>query len=87
VPENSIPMVGGEGPFGYITMGGMFSILKVRDGISSYEDPGWYRHPVGTVASAASAAELARDGIDATGPAGSADRTEVAEPDQPHHHH
>ena len=25
------PDVGGAGPFGYITMGGMFTILKVRD--------------------------------------------------------
>jgi manganese oxidase len=65
VPDNSIPMVGGEGPFGYVTMGGMFSILKVRDGLRSFEDPGWYSHPPGTVASAASAQELARDGVDA----------------------
>ena len=32
-PRNSIPMKGGTGPFGdYIAMGGMFTILKVRDG-------------------------------------------------------
>jgi hypothetical protein len=31
-------------------MGGMFTILKVRDGITSYEDPGWYKHPAGTLA-------------------------------------
>ncbi len=64
VPENSIPMVGGEGPFGYITMGGMYTNLKVRDGLTDYDrDPGWYEHPPGTVARAATADELARDGV------------------------
>lgn len=63
IPENSIPMLGARGPFDYITMGGMFTILKVREGLTSYEDPGWYRHPPGTVAEPASAAELRRDGI------------------------
>jgi manganese oxidase len=63
-PRNSIPMVGGEGPFGYITMGGMFTIFKVREGITSYDDPGWYKHPVGTVAVVASAEELRRDGVE-----------------------
>jgi hypothetical protein len=33
-------------------MGGMFTILKIREGLQSYdEDPGWYQHPAGTVAS------------------------------------
>ncbi len=63
VPRNSIPMVGGTGPFGYITMGGMFTILKVREGISRDDDPGWYQHPPGTLSEAASQAELERDGI------------------------
>jgi hypothetical protein len=63
VPRNSIPMLGGPGPFSYIDMGGMFTIIKIRDGITSYEDPGWYRHPAGTVAEQASAAELRADGI------------------------
>jgi hypothetical protein len=44
-------MMMGKGPFGNIEMGGMFTIIKVRDGLKSYdEDPGWYRHPEGTVA-------------------------------------
>jgi manganese oxidase len=64
VPENSIAMVGAEGPFDYITMGGMFTILKVRAGITSFEDPGWYQHPEGTVARPASAGELGKDGIE-----------------------
>lgn len=50
-PRNTLPMMGGVGPFGPIGMGGMFTILKVRDGITSYDDPGWYQHPPGTVAS------------------------------------
>ena len=65
VPPNSIPMRGGPGPFGPIDMGGMFTIVKVRDGITSYEDPGWYRHPPGTVAERASAAAMRADGISA----------------------
>ena len=63
VPKNSIAMVGGPGPFDYITMGGMFTIVKVREGITSYVDPGWYEHPSGTVAVEATAAELRADGI------------------------
>ena len=63
VPKNSIPMRGAPGPFSYIDMGGMFTVLKVRDGITSYDDPGWYRHPAGTVASRATADELKRDGV------------------------
>ena len=51
VPKNSLPMVGAHGPFDYITMGGMFTILKVREQLKSYADPGWYEHPEGTVAS------------------------------------
>ena len=61
VPRNSTPMVGGPGPFDYITMGGLFTVLKVREGITSYEDPGWYQHPEGTVASLASPDEMRRD--------------------------
>jgi FtsP/CotA-like multicopper oxidase with cupredoxin domain len=49
-PLNSVPMLGGEGPEGRIDMGGMFTLLKVRQGIGTYEDPGWYRHPAGTQA-------------------------------------
>jgi FtsP/CotA-like multicopper oxidase with cupredoxin domain len=63
LPKNSLPMVGGEGPFGYITMGGMVTVLKVRDGIESYGDPGAYQHPEGTVAEVASVEELVRDGV------------------------
>ena len=64
VPPNSIPMLGGRGKHDYITMGGMFTVLKVREGIKSYADPGWYENPSGTLASAAEAGDLHRDGID-----------------------
>ena len=49
-PKNTLPMMTGQGPFGPIEMGGMFTTVKVRDGIKSYEDPGWYKYPAGTVA-------------------------------------
>ena len=61
VPKNSIPMVGAQGPFDYITMGGMFTLLKVREHLTTYDDPGWYKHPPGTVAEVASTDELRRD--------------------------
>ena len=63
VPKNSIPMVGAKGPFDYITMGGMFTIVKVREDLKTYEDPGWYQNPAGSVADLARAEDLERDGI------------------------
>jgi hypothetical protein len=56
-------MVGARGPHDYITMGGMFTILKVRENLASYDDPGWYNAPVGTQANLASADDLRRDGV------------------------
>ena len=56
-PRNSIPMTGMEGPFGAIDMGGMFTVLKVREDITSYEDPGWYQQPRGTSAESVGAKE------------------------------
>ena len=52
LPENTLPMMGGEGPFGSLEMGGMFSVVKVRDDVrpGDYRDPGWFKHPAGTVA-------------------------------------
>ena len=63
VPKNSIPMVGGDGPFDVITMGGMFTIVKVREKLDGYADPGWYKAPPGTLADVATAADLTRDGV------------------------
>ena len=52
LPDNTIPMMTGFGQFGPIEMGGMFTTVKVRDGIASgdYKDPGPYKNPAGTVA-------------------------------------
>ena len=64
VPENSIPMLGARGKHDYITMGGMFTVLKVRDGLQELRsDPGWYENPKGTLARLASPQELSADGI------------------------
>jgi len=50
-PNNTLPMMMGKGPFGNIEMGGMFTVIKIRDHLASYDsDPGWYKHPEGTVA-------------------------------------
>ena len=52
LPDNTLPMMTGEGPFGGVEMGGMFTVLKVRKDQKrgDYSDPGWYKHPAGTVA-------------------------------------
>ncbi len=52
LPENTAPMMTGQGPFGSVEMGGMFSVLKVRAGLGAndHRDPGWHAHPEGTVA-------------------------------------
>jgi manganese oxidase len=63
IPENSVPMRGGPGPFGMIDMGGMFTLLKVRENPEADGDA-WYKHPPGTVATLAQAADLAADGVD-----------------------
>ena len=52
LPDNTLPMMTGTGPYGPIEMGGMFTTVKIRDGLArdDYKDPGWYKHPDGTVA-------------------------------------
>lgn len=52
IPENTLPMMAGEGPFGGVEMGGMFTLLKVRadQKPGDLKDPGWFKHPPGTVA-------------------------------------
>jgi hypothetical protein len=51
-PDNTLPMMTGFGQFGAMEMGGMFTVMKVREGLAAndYKDPGWYQHPQGTVA-------------------------------------
>lgn len=52
LPENTLPMMSGTGQFGAIDMGGMFTTVKVREGLArnDYKDPGYFIHPKGTVA-------------------------------------
>ncbi len=50
-PPNTLKMGGTAGPYGPIDMGGMFTVVKVRDRLpNGYQDPGWYRQPAGTQA-------------------------------------
>jgi manganese oxidase len=79
MPPNSLPMKGAPGPFDVIDMSGLLTVLKVREGVTSYEDPGWYQNPPGTVASLATADQLRHDGVEV--PA-SKERT----PSEHHHH-
>ncbi len=50
IPDNTARMMGGDGPFGSVEMGGMFSVIKVRreQKRGDYKDPGWFKHPPGT---------------------------------------
>jgi hypothetical protein len=51
-PANTLPMMMGKGPHGPLEMGGMFTVLKVRNDLAAgdYRDPGWYQNPPGTTA-------------------------------------
>ena len=52
LPDNTLPMMTGQGPYGGVEMGGMFTVVKIREGLArnDYKDPGWYKAPKGTVA-------------------------------------
>jgi FtsP/CotA-like multicopper oxidase with cupredoxin domain len=52
LPDNTAPMMGGQGPFGALEMGGMFTTVKVRrdQKPGDYRNPDWFQHPPGTVA-------------------------------------
>jgi hypothetical protein len=52
LPENTLPMMTGAGPYGNIEMGGMFTIVKIRADLAhgDYRDPGWYKPPKDRVA-------------------------------------
>jgi hypothetical protein len=52
LPDNTLPMMTGQGPFGPVEMGGMFTVMKVRaeQMRGDFKDPGWYKHPPGEVA-------------------------------------
>jgi len=52
LPENTLPMMTGNGPYGDMEMGGMFTVVKIREGLArdDYRDPGWYQAPKDSVA-------------------------------------
>jgi FtsP/CotA-like multicopper oxidase with cupredoxin domain len=52
LPDNTLPMMTGTGPYGPVEMGGMFTTLKVRrdQKAGDYRDPGWFKQPAGTQA-------------------------------------
>lgn len=52
LPVNTLPMMSGNGPYGNIEMGGMFTVVKIRENQKpdDYQDPGWYQQPKGTQA-------------------------------------
>ncbi len=64
IPPNSAPMRSATGPFAPIEMGGMFTVIKVRDGVAGADAKAWHAHAAGTVAEKASSAAMQRDGID-----------------------
>ena len=51
-PVNTLPMAGGQGPYGPVGMGGMFTTVRVRDRLApgDLRDPGWYDAPPGSTA-------------------------------------
>ena len=49
-PRNTLPMMTGTGPFGPLEMGGMFTVVKVRDRITNEKQIGWFDNPKGTIA-------------------------------------
>ena len=92
-PENTLPMMSGIGPFGNIEMGGMFTVVKVRDDLQrgDYRDPGWYRNPPGTVARRVSTdpdfgAPPRRPDAARSGPMSNPDKPAVPDADHSKHH-
>ncbi len=87
LPDNTAPMMTGDGPFGPVAMGGMFSMLKVRRGLKrgDYTDPGWFQHPPGTVAREVGDAPPAAS-APAPAPQASDVEVQVRKP-QGHHNH
>ncbi|HKP98118.1 MAG TPA: multicopper oxidase domain-containing protein [Fibrobacteria bacterium] len=88
-PANTLPMMAGDGPFGPIGMGGMFTVVKVHADAPRFAtaaeynakvkgpaDFGWYKHPAGTVADTAGAAAARPDSAPSRiKPEGSHDRS------------
>jgi hypothetical protein len=64
---------------------GRFSVVKVRPGLAAddYKDPGWYRHPEGTVASELSPATPPHSGAKAAESAPSTRARDPVAPQRP----
>jgi hypothetical protein len=89
MPDNTLPMMTGFGQFGPLEMGGMFTVMKVREGLAreDYKDPGPYKHPPGTVAYEfkGTVPDATRSGA-APAPS-STDLTVIKPGSKPHNHH
>jgi hypothetical protein len=57
MPDNTLMMMTGSGQFGPIEMGGMFTVVKIREDLArdDYKNPQPYKNPAGTVAHEVSA--------------------------------
>ncbi len=63
IPANSIPMRGYKGQFGQTVLGSMANVLMVRENLESYDYPGPYQFPKGTVSYRATKDQMQADGI------------------------
>ena len=63
IPANSLPMRDTPGPFGPIGMGGMFTVVKVRNVVDEKTADSWYQHPAKRVATTATAEDFKRDQV------------------------
>lgn len=87
-PANTLPMMAsGDGPFGSMEMGGMFTLLKVRDNLArdDYRDPGWYAHPKGTVSYEWTGDVPTPISAPTKAPAGNSTKLKVRKPQGSHH--
>ena len=52
LPDNTLPMMTGQGPYGALEMGGIFTSVQVRRGLArnDFKDPGWFKQPANTMA-------------------------------------
>ena len=88
LPDNTLPMMTGQGPMGALEMGGMFSVLKVREGLArdDYRDPGWYSHPAGSVAYEWSGESMNHERAPASNRDSSQARWRAVKPKREHEH-
>ncbi len=89
IPENTLPMMMGEGPFGKLEMGGMFSVLKVRANqkTGDYSDSGWFSHPAKSVAYEYQGEQQQLPKVESRTDADETVEMKVQKPMQSHQHH